>query len=62
MQEERIRLRWEIIEIENKAIEEAMKNQKVYKPELLSNGDTHRQLLTRSRYLLFKHKTKWTAR
>lgn len=62
VQEERIRLRWEIIEIENKAIEEAVKTQKVYKPELLSNGDTHRQLLARSRYLLFKHKTKWTAR
>jgi transposase len=62
VQEERIRLRWEIIEIENKAIEEARKTEKAYKPELLSNGDTHRQLLARSRYLLFKSKTKWTVR
>ncbi|WP_026837514.1 transposase [Gillisia sp. JM1] len=62
VQEERIRLRWEIIEEENKAIEEARKNEKTYKPELLSNGDTHRQLLARGRYLLFKSKTKWTAR
>ena len=45
MQEERIRLRWEIIEQENKAIEEARKQEKEYTPELLSNGDTHRQLL-----------------
>jgi transposase len=62
VQEERIRLRWEIIEIENNAIEEARKTEKAYKPELLSNGDTHRQLLARSRYLLFKSKTKWTVR
>lgn len=62
VQEERIRLRWEIIEVENKAIEDARKTEKTYKPELLSNGDTHRQLLARSRYLLFKSKTKWTAR
>ncbi len=61
VQEERIRLRWEIIEIENKAIEEAQKTEKVYKPELLNNGDTHRQLLARSRYLLFKSKAKWTS-
>jgi len=62
VQEERIRLRWEIIDVENKAIEEARKNEKAYKPVLLSNGDTQRQLLARGRYLLFKSKTKWTAR
>jgi hypothetical protein len=31
-------------------------------PELLNNGDTQKQLLAISRYLLFKSKTKWTAR
>lgn len=61
VQEERIRLRWEIIDLENRAIEEARINNKVYKPKLLNNGDTHKQLLARSRYLLFKSKTKWTA-
>ena len=50
------------IDVENKAIEEARKNEKAYKPVLLNNGDTHRQLLARGRYLLFKSKTKWTAR
>ena len=60
VQEERIRLRWEIIDQENKAIAEVQKTDKPYQPELLSNGDTHRQLLARSRYLLFKSKTKWT--
>jgi transposase len=49
VQEERIRLRWEIIELENKTIEQTRKNGKIYKPELLSNGDTHKQLLARSR-------------
>jgi transposase len=62
VQEERIRLRWEIIEVENKAIEEARKNEKAYKPEFLGNGDTQRQLLARGRYLLFKPRIKWTAR
>ncbi|XHP72301.1 hypothetical protein KCTC52924_00017 [Arenibacter antarcticus] len=47
--------------MENKAIEEARKTEKTYRPELLTNGDTHRQLLARSRYLLFKSKTKWTV-
>jgi hypothetical protein len=31
-----------------------------YLPELLSNGDTHKQLLAGSRYLLFKSPEKWT--
>ncbi len=62
VQEERIRLRWEIIDQENKAISKAQKTDKHYQPELLRNGDTHRQLLARSRYLLFKSKTKWTPR
>lgn len=62
VQEERIRLRWDIIDIENKAIEEHKKQGNTYKEEVLSNGDTKRQLLARSRYLLFKPKTKWTER
>ncbi len=60
VQEERIRLRWEIIELENNEIEKSRNSGEIYKPELLSNGDTKRQLLARSRYLLFKSKSKWT--
>ena len=33
---------------------------KEYRPELLPNGDTLKQLLFRSRYLLFKSPEKWT--
>ena len=53
---------WEVIEIDNTAIQKARENGKTYKAELLDNGDTHKQLLARSRYILFKPKTKWTKR
>ena len=62
VQEERIRLRWESIELENNAIQKARKEGAIYKAELLDNGDTQKQLLARSRYLLFKSKSKWTVR
>jgi transposase len=60
VQEERIRLRWEVIEIDNTAIQKARENGKTYKAKLLDNGDTHKQLLARSWYLVSK--TKWTKR
>ena len=60
VQEERIRIRWEVIEQENKSIELTKNSDRTYNPELLPNGDTKRQLLARSRYLLFKSKSKWT--
>ncbi len=44
VQKERIRLRWEIIELENNAIQEARKNRNTHKPEILSKGDTKNQL------------------
>lgn len=60
VQELRIKHRWEAIEQENLAIEKAKKNKKAYRPIVLPNGDTTKQLLARSRYVLFKSKTKWT--
>lgn len=33
---------------------------KKYKPDVLRNKDNLRQLMARSRNLLFKHKSKWT--
>ena len=53
---------WEVIEIDNTAIQKARENGKTYKAELLHNRDTHKQLLARSRYIVFKSKTKWTKR
>nr|WP_262710964.1 transposase [Pedobacter hiemivivus] len=60
VQECRIKYRWEALDAENKAIALAKKNKERYQPEILSNGDTLKQLLARSRYLLFKHHSKWT--
>ena len=60
VQEQRVRLRWEIIEQENKEIELSRNQGEVYRPKLFSNGDTKRQLLARSRYLLFKSRNRWT--
>ncbi|QYS87904.1 transposase [Flavobacterium oreochromis] len=60
LQEIRIKHRWEAIDQENESIEKAKKNKKKFNPELLKNGETKKQLLARSRYLLYKRKNKWT--
>ncbi|MCG8820944.1 transposase [Tenacibaculum finnmarkense] len=60
VQEVRIRLRWEIIDIENEAISTLKNTSTIYKPEILENGETKRQLLARSRFTLFKSQEKWT--
>jgi len=60
VQEMRIAYRWQAIEQENNEIELSKELGKTYVPNRLSNGDTHKQLLARSRYLLFKNKSKWT--
>ena len=60
LQEIRIAHRWDAINEETNAIENAKSDGKKYIPEILSNGDTKKQLLARSRYLLFKSGDKWT--
>lgn len=60
VQEIRIKYRWEAIDNENEAIKSAKKEKVEYEPEVFENGDTRRQLLARSRYLLFKNEFKWT--
>jgi len=60
IQEIRIKHRWEAIDKENDAIEYTRKKGVLYVPEILDNGDTLKQLLARSRYLLFKNPRKWT--
>ena len=49
MQEIRIKHRWE-----------AKRENRSYIPELLPNGDSIKQLLARSRYVLYKSREKWT--
>jgi len=60
VQEMRIAYRWEAIDLENKEIELSRTTKRKYIPDVLENGDTLKQLLARSRYLLFKRESKWT--
>ena len=53
LQEIRIKHRWKAIDDENTALEQAKKYKSTYLPEVLPNGDTIKQLLARSRYLLY---------
>jgi transposase len=62
IQEIRIKYRWEAIEQENTAILDAKRNNKNYKPELLLTGETRKQILARSRYILYKSREKWTIK
>lgn len=62
VQEIRINYRWEAIQEENDAIQEAKFKEKKYVPFTFINGDTKKQLLARSRYLLFKSPEKWTQK
>lgn len=60
VQELRITYRWQVIKEENKRMKEARKRGVDYEPEVFENGDTLKQLLARSRYLLFKSPDKLT--
>jgi len=60
LQEMRIEHRWDAINEETDAKEEAKLSQTNYQPIVFKNGDTSKQLLARSRYLLFKSPEKWT--
>lgn len=60
LQEIRIKHRWEALEAENEAIEMAKKGKLNFEPKLLDNGDSLKQLLARSRYLLYKSEHNWT--
>jgi transposase len=60
LQDLRISHRWKAIDHENLEMDLAKEQGKTFIPNILENGDTLRQLLVRSRYLLFKHENKWT--
>lgn len=62
LQDLRIKHRWEAIDRENEQLQKTKQTGKKYIPELLSNGDSHKQLLARSRYLLYKATSKWTKK
>lgn len=60
VQEIRIGHRWEAIQEETDDRQEAKGLKKKYVPFTFENGDTRKELLARSRYLLFKSPEKWT--
>lgn len=62
IQEIRIAHRWDAINQETNDIENAKLNKEKYIAPVFSNGDTRKQLLARSRYLLFKSGDKWTQK
>jgi transposase len=57
----RIAYRWKELDKENRAIEKARKSGKRYRPKRFANGDTPKQLLARSRYILTKKPNEWTS-
>jgi transposase len=60
LQDIRIKHRWEAIDIENEQIKRAKSKELEFKPEIFDNGDSRKQLLARSRYLLYKAPNNWT--
>ncbi len=60
LQHIRIKYRWQELDNENIAIEKSKKQGKKYIPKVLENGDTHKQLLVRCRYVLAKKTSDWT--
>lgn len=60
LQHLRVKYRWDELEKENEAIQTAKKNGTRYIPVVFENGDTPKQLLARSRYILAKNESNWT--
>ena len=60
LQEIRIKHRWEAMDFENQLLLKAKTENKAYVTQLLPNGDSVKQLLARSRYVLYKSREKWT--
>lgn len=60
LQHIRINERWKELDKENEAIKNAKQENKIYKAEVLENGDTPKQLLARCRYILAKKQEDWT--
>lgn len=60
LQEIRIKHRWEAMDKENDSMEKARRDKTAFVPEVFANGDSRKQLLARSRYLLYKSPDKWT--
>ena len=56
----RIAYRWTARDKENEEMKRAKERGEAYRPFRYSNGDTRKQLLARAKFILTKHKSKWT--
>lgn len=61
VQDIRIKHRWDALQEANDEMENAKQEGVEYIPFRYENGDTRKELLARSRYLLFKSGEKWTS-
>lgn len=67
----RIRLRWQVLDWENKAVREHREKRKAaktkeeresigrWKPKRMGNGETMPQVMAKSRHIILKHESKW---
>ena len=62
VQEIRIKHRWKAMDQEALEMKQAKERHEKYDPKTFTNGDTTKQLLARSRYILFKPFSKWTEK
>jgi transposase len=60
LQEIRIKYQWEAMDKEDQAILQSKTENKTHTLQILANGDTVKQLLARSRYILYKSRENWT--
>lgn len=60
LQDLRIKHRWDAMDLENEQVKQARAENRTFSPKEFSNGDTRKQLLARSRYLLYKDPSNWT--
>ena len=60
VQEMRVKARWEALDEESTQIAYAKACGRIYHASVFSNGDTRKQLLARSIYLLYKKESLWT--
>jgi transposase len=56
----RVEYRWKVLEEENELAQIARKERVSYQSHRYENGDSKKQLLARSRYILFKTENTWT--
>ena len=60
VQQMRIKARWEAIDKETVEMHWTKTRGEIYRATVFDNGDSRKQLLARSRYLLFKKESLWT--